>query len=63
MRHSLILTVHNKEFLLEKVLQGIQENTVGSYELNIILDGCYDKSEDIVVNNKQKFEQVFISKM
>lgn len=60
MKHSLILTIHNKEFLLEKVLQGIQENTVGSYELNIILDGCSDKSEEIIFNYKNKFDKINI---
>ena len=46
--HSIILTVHNKEFLLDRVLNGIQKNTTGEYELIIVLDGCTDKSSEIV---------------
>ena len=46
--HSIILTIHNKEFLINQVLDGIVKNTVGDYELIIVLDGCTDKSFDIV---------------
>ena len=54
--HSIILTVHNKEFLLDRVLNGIQKNTTGEYELIIVLDGCTDKSSEIVEKfvNKNK---------
>ena len=45
---SVNLTVHNKGFLLQRVLDGIKENTVGPYELVIVLDGCTDESESIV---------------
>lgn len=45
---SINLTVHNKGFLLKRVLQGILDNTVGPYELIIVLDGCTDESESIV---------------
>ena len=46
--HSIILTVHNKDWLLEKVLEGIYYNTRTPYELIIVLDGCTDNSERIV---------------
>ena len=46
--HSIILTIHNKGFLLPKVLDGIKTNTVGNYELIIVLDGCSDNSLEIV---------------
>lgn len=53
--HSIVLTIHNGErcrhnekFLLERVLDGIIENTVGDYELLCMLDGCTDSSEKIV---------------
>ena len=29
--HSIILTVHNKGWLIDKVIKGIKENTVGDY--------------------------------
>jgi glycosyltransferase involved in cell wall biosynthesis len=55
MNHSVILTVHNKEFLIEKVIDSIFNNTINNYELIIILDGCSDKSEEIVLQKiKQK---------
>lgn len=46
--HSIVLTVHNKDFLIEQVLNGIYENTEGPYELIVVLDGCSDNSEAIV---------------
>lgn len=54
--HSIILTVHNKDFLLQRVLDSIVKNTTGNYELIIVLDGCTDKSLEIVEKfiNKNK---------
>jgi glycosyltransferase involved in cell wall biosynthesis len=46
--YSINLTIHNKEFLLERVLESIKTNTYGRYELVMVLDGCQDKSEYIV---------------
>ena len=46
--HSVILTIHNKEWLIREVLDGIVKNTSGDYELIVVLDGCTDKSFDIV---------------
>ena len=37
--HSIILTVHNKGWLIDKVIQGIKDNTVGEYELIVVVDG------------------------
>lgn len=48
--YSIVLTVHNKEFLLQAVLDSIKIGTTGSYELNVVLDGCTDKSEQILDN-------------
>ena len=47
---SINLTIHNKDFLIEKVLQGIKDNTVSPYELLIVLDGCTDNSEEKTIN-------------
>jgi len=52
--HSIILTVHNKDFLIESVLNGIYENTEGMYELIVVLDGCSDQSESLVLKNANK---------
>lgn len=46
--HSIVLTVHNKGWLLPKVLGGIVDNTISPYELVIVLDGCTDSSKQIV---------------
>jgi len=46
--HSIILTIHNKEWLVQQVLDGIVKNTRGDYELIIVLDGCTDKSFNAV---------------
>lgn len=53
--HSVILTIHNGErfykdgkFLLERVIEGIIQNTTGDYELLCMLDGCTDNSDKIV---------------
>lgn len=51
--HSIILTVHNKGFLIEKVLESIYNNTIGDYELIVVLDGCSDNSEQIVTEHKR----------
>lgn len=45
---SIILTVHNKEDLLEEVLLSIKNKTSSNYELNVVIDGCSDNSEKIL---------------
>jgi glycosyltransferase involved in cell wall biosynthesis len=47
-KHSIILTVHNKGYLLLQVLNGIKFNTVGNYELIVVLDGCSDNSKEVI---------------
>jgi len=44
---SIILTCHNKENLIGKVLKGIIENTEQQAELVLVFDGCDDNSESI----------------
>ena len=51
---SINLTIHNKDFLIEKVLESIINNTVLPYELIIVLDGCTDKSEEKTYNFLKK---------
>ena len=46
--HSIILTVHNKGWLIDKVIQGIKDNTVDEYELIVVVDGCSDESDTVV---------------
>ena len=56
MQYSINLTVHNKGFLLERVLQSIYKYTVNDYELVVVLDGCIDNSKNICSKWKEKFE-------
>lgn len=51
MSHSIILTVHNKGWLIQKVIDAIYRLTSGSYELIIVLDGCTDNSQDVVLSS------------
>ena len=58
--HSLILTVHNKGWLIGDVLERINKYTSGIYELIVVLDGCSDNSEEIVYSKKNKFDKIKI---
>lgn len=55
--HSIIYTIHNKDFLLKQGLDRIKKYTTQPYELIIVLDGCTDNSQSIVkefvYNNRQ----------
>jgi glycosyltransferase involved in cell wall biosynthesis len=44
---SIILTVHNKDWLVERVIHSIAKYTHGSYELIVVFDGCTDASEQV----------------
>jgi glycosyltransferase involved in cell wall biosynthesis len=46
--HSIILTVHNKDWLIERVIEGIYKYTTEPYELIVVIDGCTDNSEKII---------------
>lgn len=48
MKYSINLTIHNKGFLIGRVLNALKEQTTGDYEIVIVLDGCSDDSEYIV---------------
>ncbi len=60
---SLNLTIFNKEFLLERVLNAIKSNTIGDYELVCVLDGCEDGSESILNKFIQENAQISIKKL
>jgi len=55
-KHSLILTVHNKGWLIDKVIQSIDEFTVGEYELIVVIDGCSDNSEEVIMKTLESTE-------
>ena len=48
MLHSIILTVHNKDYLIKSVIEAIYQYTVGDYELIVVLDGCTDNSAQLL---------------
>ena len=50
-KHSLILTVHNKDWMIDKVIESINEFTVGEYELIVVIDGCTDNSEEVIMKS------------
>lgn len=58
---SIILTVHNKDFLIDKVLEAIKKYTIGTYELIIVLDGCTDNSAKIVEDFKNNNKNIKIN--
>ena len=51
---SIILTVHDQEDLIGRVVDGICKYTTGKYELIVVYDGCSDnsqeKAEDVIKN-------------
>ena len=45
MKNTIILTVHNKEKTIQRILKNLFKNTSSiSVEILIILDGCTDKT-------------------
>jgi glycosyltransferase involved in cell wall biosynthesis len=58
---SIILTIHNKDFLIANVLNAIKKYTIGQYELIIVLDGCTDNSESIVYEFKKSNQDIKIN--
>ena len=57
--HSILLTVHNKQDMIKKVVSSITKNTKGPYELLIVFDGCSDDSEKIVISDNDVEDEVF----
>jgi glycosyltransferase involved in cell wall biosynthesis len=44
---SVLVTIHNKDFLVDKCLSAIIKNSTHTKEVIVVLDGCTDKSSDI----------------
>ena len=42
---SILLTTHNQQGVIKDVLNGIEKNTIGDYELVVVFDGCTDDTE------------------
>lgn len=48
MAANYIITIHNKEWLIERVLNGVERNASSGSVIVPVLDGCSDRSEEIV---------------
>jgi glycosyltransferase involved in cell wall biosynthesis len=61
--HGIILTVHNKAWLIERTLAGIIDNTQGQYNLIIVNDGSTDNSEQVITeychSRQQPYQLLF----
>ena len=49
LKYSVIMPIHNQERIIAEVLDRVYKNTVGKYELILILDNCTDNTEQIVL--------------
>lgn len=47
---SIVMPIHDQEHTIERVLANVLVNTLGYYEIIIILDGCEDNTKNIVLN-------------
>jgi glycosyltransferase involved in cell wall biosynthesis len=47
---SIVMPIHNQEATIERVLTNVLVNTVGYYEIILILDGCEDNTKSVVLN-------------
>lgn len=46
---SIVMPIHNQNDIIQTVLSSVVANTVGTYEMILILDGCTDGSKDRVL--------------
>lgn len=56
---SIILTVNNKAWLIDQVIEAIYNNTVDPFELIVVLDGCTDNSEEVVTKHLRSNGKIF----
>jgi len=56
---SIILTVNNKAWLIDQVIDAIYKYTVNPFELIIVLDGCTDNSEQVVKEHIKDNARIF----
>jgi glycosyltransferase involved in cell wall biosynthesis len=54
--YSVIIPVHNQESIFVRNLQSILDLTVGNFEVIIILDYCYDKTEERLLKFLDSYE-------
>jgi glycosyltransferase involved in cell wall biosynthesis len=49
-RFSIVMPIHNQENIVKRVLNSILQNTVGKYEIILIIDGCTDNTKINVIS-------------
>jgi glycosyltransferase involved in cell wall biosynthesis len=65
-RFSIVVPIHNQEGVISRVLSSIVMNTLGTYELILILDGCTDNTkQDVIdwvntVNRPQNLVKIYV---
>jgi len=47
---SIVMPIHNQENIVNRVLNSILQNTVGRYEIILIIDGCTDNTKMNVIS-------------
>jgi len=58
MNFSVIIPAHNEEANIEKVINSLENNVVGEYEIVVIDDHCADKTADIVRGLAIKYKNI-----
>lgn len=58
---SIVLTIHNKEKLLRRVIRGLKLNTVGDFEIIYVVDGCSDNSLEIVEKEARENDKIIVT--
>jgi glycosyltransferase involved in cell wall biosynthesis len=53
--YSIVIPVYNQENIIVENIQSIMDNTIGSFEIIIILDFCFDGTEKNVLNFLQTY--------
>jgi len=51
MFQSIVLTIHNKAWLIPRVVSSILNYTTAPYELILVFDGCTDSSEKVAIES------------
>jgi len=59
---SIILTVHNKDYLINEVLTRIKTNTIGVYEIIVVVDCSTDNSDHLIDNFIKQNKNIKINK-
>lgn len=56
--YSIVMPIYNQENIIRKNIESILVNTLGCYEILLILDGCTDKSENEVVKLFENLDNI-----